>query len=277
MRNAGRPRAAGWPGGSQVHRWAQEAQASCTDPVGRFLLAQFVEYLGWEGLGGFAGFEASDFEAASDEARMAAKSKLRALWDDILDRLSGPERDALGKIHANKISQGEWPRAQSNFGQDSSNLTIALRPEVVEPHLAAWKADPGSAFRRWLDTPTAATTLRGYADYELAIFVRRAHGYDNRAGGANPWWQKSSFQEIETIPTAEIDDAAVARLSTTIDAFDQKWEKPAMNLRRRIPSADAVNAGRGLRPRSTDDIRHLLPLRDEINRLLSRRSPSLDA
>jgi hypothetical protein len=252
-----------------VHRWAEAEIAIRDDPVSSFLLRQFVEYLGWANLAGFAGFEPSDFDPTNDDGRSNSKSKLRALWASVLDGLSEAESDQLGEIHANRIASGEWPRAQSNHDAVGANITIALRPEWVEPHLAAWLAEPGAAFRRWLATPTAAATLRGLADYELVIFARRAHGYENRdVPDKKPYWQQNTIHELWSAPTLEIDDQTADGVVRLMDSLDSKWEKPAMNLRRRIPSTDAINAGNSFAETLAYDVRRLLPLQSAINSLL---------
>ena len=107
-----------WPEGApwrlarwaDVHEWASASDGGLTDPVSRFLLDQFREYLQLVGLAPFAGFRDEHFQWLALPAgqrnwdiQTEIKAHLRTMWEAIIDSLTADEAQRLGEIHANQL------------------------------------------------------------------------------------------------------------------------------------------------------------------------------
>jgi hypothetical protein len=250
----------------EVYRWAREQRDAASEEPDRFLLGQLVEYLELIGLSPFGGFRADDFDTLRGDdadARARTKRRLAAMWELVLEELTGEERGELGELHSANLGAGEHRTSrQTHWGQSVVNLTLELAADPadqLELDAVAWPAAVSAAFVRWLEAPDALPFLRRLQEYELVLYSRRAH----KPASGKPYWQQTTYELVATVRVSDLDRVWLdARLSRFTDNI---WEKPAFHLRRVWPRTEVLELGEELAPQLAEEIRRLLPLVRAIN------------
>lgn len=259
---------------AEVYEWASAADADIEEPVSRFLLDQFRDYLQLVGLAPFAGFRDEHFGwlalpagKRSWDIQAEIKAHLRTMWEAILEGLTADEAERLGEIHANQLPlDATTAAAQTNWGEDGVNITIELTADELQVNVVGWTAPQAGLVEAWL-APTGRVRSDNVEDLELAVFRRRPYNYDEKGSGKRSWWQKERFELVDRKPFAELAGQPRRELEASWrNDPDPTWEKLSYHLRRAWPRPVAVASGSTLVPELTDAVRALLPLLDQINR-----------
>lgn len=264
-------RLARWTG---VHEWACAADAAVTEPVSRFLLDQFREYLQLVGLAPFAGFRDENFQwlalpagQRSWDIQAEVKAHLRTMWEAIREGLRPDEAQKLGEIHANQLPlDATGAAAQTNWGEHDVNITIELTSDELQVNLVGWNAPQAKMFEAWLAPGGHIRCDAAVEDFELAVFRRRPHNHAQKGTGKKAWWLKVQLAPPDRQPLGELAGKPLAALveGWRHDA-DPNWEKLSYHLRRAWPRATAVAEGPDLVPQLVETVRVLLPLLAQIN------------
>jgi hypothetical protein len=271
-----------WPDGAawrlapwaDVYRWAREIRDEVSDPVSRFLIEQFLEYLEIVGLAPFGGFRGEHFaffglpsNQRAWDTQAEIKARLRAAWEAILEQLDPADIRRLGEIHSGQVALDATAAAtQTNWGEEGVNLTVELTAEELQVNLVGWTDDQAQLLEGWI-APTGDVQPRNeFAAYELAVFRRRPHNYAQKGTGKKPWYQKELFEPAGRRSLGELAGHPIAELAQEWRAEpDPAWEKLAYHVRRAWPRAEVIERGADLVPELVASIRQLLPLLDEIN------------
>lgn len=258
---------------ADVYDWASAADQDAQEPVSRFLLEQFREYLQLVGLAPFAGFRDEHFDwlalsagQRSWDIQAEIKAHLRTMWEVILNGLAPDETQRLGEIHANQLPlDATVAAAQTNWGEPGVNITIELTAEELQVNLVGWNAPQAELLEGWL-APAGAVRSGDFEGIELAVFRRRPYNYAQKGTGKKSWWQKELFELSDRRPLGELAGKSFADLKDKWHAEpDPAWEKLSYHLRRAWPRAAAVAAGPELIPEVVEGVRALLPLLAQIN------------
>ena len=259
---------------ADVYDWATEARLSAAEPIARFLLDQFCEYLQLVGLAPFAGFRTEHFAwlalPAADRSwdiQAEIKANLRSMWEAIFDRLNPDEVQRLGEIHLNQLPiDAAVAAAQTNWGEPGVNITIELTADELQLNVVGWNAPQAALLEQWLAPSGHVRSDAGDADLELAVFRRRPYNYAQKGTGKKAWWQKEHFELAERRYLATLAGASLAELVQRWRADpDPGWEHLAYHVRRGWPRSAAVSEGTNLVPELVDTVRVLLPLLAAIN------------
>jgi hypothetical protein len=249
----------------EVYDWAEEELKASYDPITRFLLSQFLEFLELTGLSPFRGLRDEDFEffvTREPERQVIVKDRLTALGNAVLDALGPAEREALGEIRIGQIRGGDHAWLCTHDRENVVNLTIELHVDELQVNVVGWSSAQGRRFEQWLDDG-GFNTLKTMGDHRLVIFERSAYNIEKRSQGAKPWFQQERSRKVDERAAAEVTRAWVTR--RVPPASDRSWQKPGFHLRRGWPRADVVRS----RERTVADVvkefRAVLPLLSEIN------------
>jgi hypothetical protein len=251
---------------SAVYEWAGRALEGAEEPVTRFLLTQFREYLSICGLKPFVGLEDRDFgffEDPSGEQQPEVKAQLASLWREVYALLPTPARRSLGEVHVGQLGPTDHAWAQTHKKERKVNLTLEISSESLQLNLVAWLERPAQRMLEWLRSADARALAR-FDGYDLVLYRRRAGNYEQRANGPRPWWQRESSSELGRL-RAGADAAELAALLAQADDWESGWEKPAFHLRRTWSRAEAVEAGMALVAAVGGEVERLLPLLEELN------------
>jgi hypothetical protein len=252
---------------ASVHEWAGHAFKGTDEPLTRFLLSQFLEYLSLCRLKPFGGLEHRDFaffDAPTWEQQPEVKAQLGALWDQVYARLPVKGRDALGDVHVGQLGLADHAWAQTHKEQRVVNLTLEVSSKELQLNLVAWLERPAQQMLNWLRSP-AAMALSEFDGYDLVLFQRRAGNYGRRDETRHAWWQREESDEVGHLLIGADATTDLLYLLAPIDGWDSPWEKPACHLRRSWSRAVAVDAKLDLVPEISSEVEALLPLLKTLN------------
>ncbi len=250
-----------------IYEWATgQLSRRHDEDVTRFLLAQFVEFLDLTGLAPFIGFRAGDFdffERPTWEKQPEVKTRLAALWDEMLELLPR-ERADLGKIHVGQLGLAETAHAQTNWREPGVNLTTELYANELQVNVVGWLQKDAARFEDWLISDRGRRRLNTLPGHQLIVYGRQAGNIAKRGQpGARPWFQREIVRELgcSSAPGADL-----GWIKGRMDELgDRKWEKAAFHLRRTWTKDEVLDKGKGIAREVADEVERLLPLVREIN------------
>jgi hypothetical protein len=198
--------------------------------------------------------------AVRDEIR----ATLAGLWVAVEARLSGPEQNEIRDRYVGAIESDDgssWAQTRRDQGQQAVNLTIELGSWGITANAVGWTKPQMKLIADWLRKPGRRSFWQENQDFELAIYVRRAH-----TSGARPVWQGALGELRTRVPASEM-----VKKGFTVVRMNNDWglDKHSEHL--------AYHVKRGWRPEETigtpsawlDDLagaaRRLLPIPREAN------------
>lgn len=245
-----------------IWAWARDARAGQKEPITRFLLDQFCEYLEILGFGRWAGFREEDFDQFKEWSwshQPVLRARMRSAWERVLELMAPADAIWLGNIEAGKLPQSSshaW--AQTNRAQPGTNLSLELGKDELQLNLVGWNASQAARLEKWLLAhPEAAP------DLDLVVHERRAQP-DHKG---EPFWMHATH----TIPRLfSPDEIRAGHFASWFDSWhagaDMTWTRLAYHLRHSWSRAEVLAKGEGLGAEIADLATQALPLLREINR-----------
>lgn len=262
-----------------VFVWTRREIASEHNPVTRFLLEQFSDYLALIGVAPeFAGFRAEDFQYLKRRRNAIKlhprpqpdplqerliKDRLEKLWLAVRKAL-GPEAEPLGTTppRAGNLRGFEdkvWALGSRDHERRDLKPALELSPDGLELSVTGGTNEQAARFERIVHDAAGRVALSELSDYELVVMRR----IGQRAGpsvvfrGAR--WEK-------------LDRTTPAELASRGDGLIQKWKK------QRLDEALETIA---YQLRRTWDAQYVLAAReaiaDEVGAALSQVLPLINA
>jgi hypothetical protein len=251
---------------ADIWRWANESQGQVYDPVSKFLLGQFCDYLQILGFAPWAGFRSEDFDFFAHptwEQQVIVKNRMAGLWERVLHDLPGREAETLRPIHIGRLSLNHgiaW--SQTNRGQAGANFTVELNADELQLNLVGWNEPQARAVEHWLLGQGAALRAALGAT-ELVVFERRAR----RDSRGLPFWKNSEQAEVGRFDPGQVAAGLFSRWQNQwLAGADTRWTKLAYHVRRSWSRRETVALGEQLVPEVVLGVHRLLPLLRAINR-----------
>jgi hypothetical protein len=246
-----------------VWSWARDAHQAVAEPVSRYLLDQFREYLEILGFGRWAGFREEDFAQFSEwswDHQPVLRARMKAVWERVLELMPSDDAARLGAVEAGRLPTGSthaW--AQTNRGQAGTNLTLELHADELQFNLVGWNDAQARRLEAWLLDHAAETP-----DLDLVVYQRRA----KRDHKGAPFWMHATAEIPVTFTAQHLRAGEFAPwLAQWRSGADLVWTRLAYHLRHTWPRDEVLERGESL----ATEIAHLasetLPLLRSINQL----------
>lgn len=245
----------------EIWEWAREQRDVAADPVTRFLLTQFCDYLEILGFGRWAGFREEDFEQFVDwswDHQPVLRARMHAAWERVLELMPAAEAQRLRPIEAGRLPrQADTAWAQTNRGQSGANLTLQLGSDELQMNIVGWKGAQASRLAAWLET-----TPERAPDLELVIYKRRP--VTDHKG--EPYWMRETLKEVRRFSPADIRSGDFAPWVKKWTArADLKWARLAYHLRRTWPREEVLARGEDLAGEIAELASQAIPILRAIN------------
>lgn len=246
-----------------VWSWARDAELAtpASDGVSRFLLGQFCEFLEILGFGRWVGFREEDFNQFTTwswDHQPVLRARMRACWERVLELMPGHDAAWLGRIESGKLPKGEthaW--AQTNRGQEGTNLTLELGSDELQFNLVGWNDAQARRLAAWLIAHHAQAP-----DLDLVVHERRAQ-IDHKG---KPFWMHATHTIPRTFTADEVRRGDFASwLEQWQSQADHIWTRLAYHVRHAWPRDEVLARGEDLGPEIAALAAQSVPLLRAIN------------
>lgn len=254
---------------TDVFRWTRGELVQDHDPVTRFLLEQFSDYLALVGLApDFAGFRIEDFQylrqrqAQHDRPRpdklheRLIKGRLEKLWLAVRDAL-GPDASLLGAAppRAGALRGSEiWALASTDNEKRDVKPSLELTPDALELNITGGTKEQAMRFERMVSDPAGRDLLRGLSGYEI-VAMRQT----GQPTGKGTLFRGAKWKELDRCGPSEL----ATNPEEQIEAWRQRMkdhERLAFHLRRSFAAEEVLAKKEGIAADLSATVRDLLPL-----------------